>query len=70
MEVMDQRLCCFDFLVVALQKDPVAPEARCNAKCLLDQDEIFLEAVEKKRKFLPAVRLYLYRDRISSLFVL
>jgi hypothetical protein len=70
MEVVNQRFRCFDLLVVALQKDPVAPEARCNAKCLLNQHEIFLEAVEKKRKFLPGVRLYLYRDRNSSLFVL
>jgi len=54
-EVFYQPFCCFDLLVVAFQKNPVAPEARCYAECLLNQYEIFLKAVEKKRKFLYAL---------------
>jgi hypothetical protein len=57
-------------LVVALQKDPVAPEAGCYAERFLDQQEVFLEAVEKQREPLAAVQLYIYSDRICSLFVL
>jgi len=55
MEVFYQDFSCFDLLVVALQKDPVAPEARCYAECLFNQQEVFFEAVEKQRKFFAAV---------------
>ena len=69
LQVMYEAFGSTDLLVVALEEYLVAAEARRNAEALFDQHEVLLQAVEDQRKLLPLVKLYLYGDRNSSLFV-